>query len=134
MVKTRLGVSTKILGAAALLVFCFGGYLPGLVLAGYILLFEADENLRGTALVATGLQLGFSLLVYAVGFLPDLLGIIESFMNILNVYADWYIIHRLQNLMVSICNVARYVIMVLLAGACLVGKPVVPGFFKKLAE
>lgn len=134
MTKTRLGVSTKILGAAALLMFCFGGYLPGLVLAGYILMFEGDLDLRGTALVAAGLQLGFSLLGYVIGFLPDLLGIIESFMNILNVYADWYIIHRLQNLMVSICNVARYVVMILLAGACLIGKPVLPGFIKKLAE
>ena len=96
MVKTRLGVSTKVLGAAALLMFCFGGYLPGLVLAGYILLFEGDQDLRATALVATGLQLGFSLLVYVVGFLPDLLGIIESFMNILNTIQTMLLLFHLK--------------------------------------
>ena len=134
MTKTRLGVSTKVLGAAALLMFCFGGYFPGLVLAGYILLFEGDLDLRGTALMAAGLQLGFSLLSYVIGFLPDLLRIIESFLDILEVYVNWYMIDRLESLMISICNVARYVVLILLAGACLIGKPVLPGFIKKLAE
>lgn len=73
MQKTRLGLSVGVLGAAVYLLGLFEGYLPVLLLAGYILLFENNGWLRRCAVKAIVLMCAFSFLNIIIGLIPDLL-------------------------------------------------------------
>ena len=44
MQKTRLGTLDRVLGAALYLTAFFGGIIPVLLLAGYVLLFEENPG------------------------------------------------------------------------------------------
>ena len=44
MEKTKLGIPVNILGAVFYLLCMFGGYIPAILIAGYILIRETDEK------------------------------------------------------------------------------------------
>lgn len=132
MEKTKLGLSVGIVGAATYLLYQFGGYTPALLLVGYILLCETDAGLKRTALTATVIALGYSLLNYVVYLLPNMTGLLTSFLNIFGVYPELYIIDRIFNFLGSVAGFLKGLLMVFLAGASLLSKPVELPFLKKL--
>ncbi len=69
--KTKLGISIGLMGAALYFMGLFGGYIPLLLLAGYVLLFESNEWLRHTAVKAAVLTVIFSIVGVCLGFFND---------------------------------------------------------------
>ena len=132
MEKTKLGLSTSILGAAAFLVFHFGGYVAGLLLVGYILIRETDLDLRISAVTALMLSLAFSLVNTLVGLLPNVVGIFESLLYIFDVYLGIEVINDVFNFFYNVISLAKTVIFLLLAVFTLVGKPIRLPFIKKM--
>lgn len=80
--KTKLGVSVGILGAATYFLGLFSGYTVLALVVGYILLCEQDSWLRKTAVKALVISLCFSALYYVIDLLPGLLNMIDDLFGI----------------------------------------------------
>ena len=132
MEKTKLGLSVGVVGAAAFLLFQFGGYTPALLLVGYILLCESNAGLKKTALTATVIAIGYSLVNYAIYLLPNAINLLTSFLNIFGVYPELYIINRIFEFLSVTAGFLKGLLMVFLAGMSLLNKSVELPLLKKL--
>ena len=112
--KTKLGISVGLAGAAVYFLGLFGGYLALIVAVGYILLAEKNEWLRKAAVKAAVVMFAFSIVGAIVGFLPDLTSFISQFLGIFKVRPDLSIISSLSSLLVLVVNVLEKLVMLLL--------------------
>ena len=71
--KSKLGIHVGFLACICFLVAQFGGWVPLVLLAGYILLFEENYFLRMSALKAFLILLFFTLLSTLINLIPDVL-------------------------------------------------------------
>ena len=71
MQKARLGVSVGLLGSAMYLISLVSGFLPAVVLAGYVLLCEQNVWLKRCAVKAVALLVFFSLLQAPFQLIPN---------------------------------------------------------------
>ena len=79
--KTKIGVNVGVFGALIYFVALFGGYVPLLLLAGYVLLMEQNEWLKKTAIKAVAVLTVIYVWVNVVSLIPDMfswLGSISS--------------------------------------------------------
>ncbi len=99
--KTKLGVSVGVLAAATYFLGLFGGYTALVVLVGYVLLFEQDSWLRKSAVKAFALAVIFSIIYAVIGFIPDLMGMVDDVFGIFggdfNINFINYIVYFLQD-------------------------------------
>lgn len=82
MEKAKIGISVGVFGAIIYAVALFGGYLPTVLLIGYVLLMESNEWLKKTSVKALATLACFSILLLVVELIPDALNLITSFINI----------------------------------------------------
>ena len=82
MQKTKLGITIAMFAAAIYVVALVGGYVPAILLGGYVLLREENEWLKWNAVRAVALLACFSLLTALIGLIPDGVGTIVSFINL----------------------------------------------------
>lgn len=82
MQKSRLGISVGLLGAMVYFAGLINGLLLITILAGYILLAEDNEWLRRTSVKAVVLCVVFSFASIVVGFIPEAINVIDSFVSI----------------------------------------------------
>lgn len=82
MLKTKLGVSIALVGAA---MYFLGAYsfIPAVLLAGYVLIAEQNEWLKRQAAKMIGVVLLFGTLSIAVSWLDDI-------MSVLNIIVHWF--------------------------------------------
>ncbi len=82
MLKTKLGVSIALVGAA---MYFLGAYsfIPAVLLAGYVLIAEQNEWLKRQAAKMIGVVLLFGILSIAVSWLDDVVGV-------LNIIIHWF--------------------------------------------
>ena len=73
MPKTNLGVTVGLMAAAIYLLAIAGGYIPLLLIGGYVVLVEKDAWLKRVAIKALALMLLFSVIVTVIGLIPDVL-------------------------------------------------------------
>lgn len=112
--KTKLGISVGLLGAATYFLGLFSGNLILALLVGYILLFEQNEWLRKSAVKALALSIFFSLVSTLVGFIPDIIGIINNVTMIFGKSVSITVVTRIVTLIQSVISFARTVIMLVL--------------------
>lgn len=132
MERTRLGLSIPVMGAMVFLVFLTGGYVAGLLLLGYILLYEENAELKRVAVTALLITVGLSLLNALIGFLPDVIRVFESFLSMFGVYLDGGFVDRFFNFLYCIFNVLKTVVLVGFAALTMMGKPIKLSFVDKL--
>ncbi len=82
--KTNLGVTAGLLGAAAYFLGLFGGWIPVLLIAGYVLLNESNEWLRQTVVKAAVIVAFFSVLSACISFIPNAISLIDDLLDIFN--------------------------------------------------
>jgi len=80
--KTKLGISVGLLGAATYFVGLFSGYTVLALFVGYILLFEENIWLKRTAVKAFAINILFSLVSAVVGLIPNVIYLIDDLVNI----------------------------------------------------
>jgi hypothetical protein len=116
--KTKLGLSVGVTAMGIYLLGLFGGYVALLLVVGYVLLAEKDAWLRKAAAKALVLAMMFTLASYAISFLPDVLGVLNSLLNTFEVSFRYYWLTSLANALhgaLNICETLLFVYMALKA-------------------
>ena len=138
MQKTRLGIAVGLLGAGIYLAGLFGGFLATVVMAGYVLLFEENLWLRGSALKAIAVVMFFSLLSSIVGLIPDAIDVINNIANIFNDYVQPRVLLAIVSAVRAIIDLIEKVLLLLLTFKAFnqgtVTIPVVDGLINKYLE
>lgn len=80
--KTKLGISTAMVAAAAYLIGYFNGNFALLLIVGYVLLCESDEWLKKSVIKALVISLAFSLISAVIGFIPNAIDIVDDLVYI----------------------------------------------------
>ena len=130
MEKTKLGIPVWALGAAFYLICLFGGYIPAILVGGYILIRETGKDIRTAAVTGLAVLLVFSLLNMVFGFFPG-------------VVADMELLVRLEiaeGMVSALRDVQGFInwlgdaLLVVLAVFMLFKKPLSLGFLEKIAN
>lgn len=82
MLKTKLGISIALVGAAMYFLGMFS-FIPAVLLAGYVLIAEENEWVKRQAARMIGVVLLFGLLSIAIGWIDEIIGM-------LNIVVRWF--------------------------------------------
>ena len=140
MVKTKLGISVGLFGAALYFSGLFGGFLVLFLLAGYIMLAEENEWLKKTAVKAVALLIAFSLLPALVKLIPDLIGWINSILRVFSdkVSISTLLLSKIMDVIYSTIDIGKTVLFICLGIKAFnqgtIAIPVVDGVADKYAE
>lgn len=111
MQKSRLGIKTGAFGAAIYFTALFGGYLPLLLLTGYVLYFEENGWLRRTAVRAVTVMFFFSALSAGVGLVPKLLTVLDGLAGTFGGYVRVSALDSLASAAVGGIEIARILLL-----------------------
>lgn len=112
--KTKLGVSVGLLGAAAYFLGLFSGNVVLALLVGYVLLFEENEWLRRTVVKAMVIGIFFSVLTTVIGFIPDIIGIINNAAMVFGKTVSISVVSKIITFILSVISFVRVVLMLIL--------------------
>lgn len=119
MQKTKLGISVGLLGAALYFMGLFSGYMVTVLLAGYVLLCEDNAWLRRTAVKAVSVMVLFSLASAVVNLIPNVMGLMDSFVSIFGGHFYISFISNLVSTVVTALNLIQKLLMLVLGLAAL---------------
>ncbi len=114
MQKTKLGISVGLLGAAIYFMGLFSGYLPVIILAGYVLLCEENGWLRKNAVKAVCIMALFSLLSVVLNLVPNTITFIDDFLEIFHGYFRAGTLTKLFFVIVSALDIVEKLLMIVL--------------------
>jgi hypothetical protein len=118
--KSKLGISVGLIAALTYLIALFGGYIPLLLVVGYILICEQQRWLKVSAVKALVVVIGFSLISAIIGFIPNLLSLVNTFVNndglkIVELYYEFTsIINKIISFITTLLTIAEKVLLLLL--------------------
>ena len=122
MNKTKLGISTFLLAAIIYLLGLFSNTVALVVAVGYVLLREDDEWLRKSALRALILHIVLAALGYVIAFIPDIFGVVRSFLNIFGAHFSYSFVSNVQSFLGNALDIVRVVAFIILALLAFGGK------------
>ena len=134
MEKTKLGLPVCLAIAAVYLLVYFGGYTPALLVLGFVLLKEENQTLKISAITAVAVALAYSLINMLIGFIPNLLELVTSFIRVFDAYYYLDMPSAFINFLYNVLSVGRTVVFVALAVMAAMDKPILPGFIKKYLD
>ena len=114
MEKTKLGISVGLFGALLYAVGLWGGYFLTIAAVAYVLIREENAWLKQTAVKALALTFLFPLISVAIGIIPDLVGLVQSVMNLFDEFFSMEIILEIETVLRNILNIVEYVVFILL--------------------
>ncbi|MDE5590375.1 MAG: hypothetical protein K2J60_14750 [Acetatifactor sp.] len=104
MLKTKLGISIALVGAAMYFLGAFS-FTPAVLLAGYVLIAEENEWVKRQAAKMVGVVVLFSLLSIAVGWIDDVVGV-------LNIIVRWFNSDVYLSVPANLTSLCRYIITI----------------------
>ena len=115
MPKTRLGVSVGLLAALIYFSGLYNGFgIVLIVLAGYVLLFEADEWLRYSAVKAVAIVVSFAVLNTIIYYVPDFLGWVSTLIRIFKGTFNYSVVSDIISLFTTALSIIKSVILLAL--------------------
>lgn len=114
MMKTKIGISVGLFGAAIYFMGLFAGYMVLILLVGYALLFEENEWLKRTAVKSVVIYTCFSILFAIVGFIPDIIECIDGLCNIFEGSFHIAIVTRVVSFVQTILSIIEKALMLVL--------------------
>ena len=115
MENTKLGLPVGLLIALAFLLCLFGGYLPALLLVGYVFLREESETLKKGVLKAFALMIAFDLLLFAVNLIPSVVTLPKGLLSGFGLGFLFNVVDGFFDFIVSVVSLAERVIFVVYA-------------------
>lgn len=135
MEKTKLGISVGFAAAAIYFVAYFGGYVPAILMAGYVLIAEENQWLKRSAVKAVATLACFSALFAVIGLLPDALSWIGSLVDLFNGSFSYSVVSKILSVITGALGIAKTVIFLMLGFKALtlsnVKVPFVDNFLNK---
>lgn len=104
MLKTKLGISIALVGAAMHFLGAIS-FTPAVLLAGYVLIAEQNEWVKRQAAKMIGVVVLFGLLSIAVGWIDDVVGV-------LNIIVRWFNSDVYLSVPANLTNLIRYIISI----------------------
>ncbi len=129
--KTKLGISAGAFAALTFLMAIYGGYTVILLAIGYVLIAERNDWLRTTVVKAGVIMLFFSIVSTLLYAIPDLLGWINSFLNIFDKRFNYSVVTNIVRFLDDTLVIIRRVLFLLLALFALSMKTIKIGFVDK---
>lgn len=120
MEKTKLGISVGIAAAAIYFVAYFGGYVPAILMAGYVLIAEENQWLKRSAVKAVATLACFSALFAVIGLLPDALSWIGSLVDLFNGSFSYSVVSKILSVITEALDIAKTVIFLMLGVKALI--------------
>ena len=114
MEKTKLGLPVGLTAAVLGLLCYYGGYVASAIVVGYVLLKEENEFLKKFILKVLVLMVTFSVLNTVIYFIPNVLGVVYSLINIVNVDLYLGFVDRIINFLGNALSVVKIVVFLLL--------------------
>ena len=121
MEKTKLGISVGLMGALLYALGLFGGYFLTVAAVVYVLWREESVWLKQTAVKALALTFLFPVISLAIGVIPDLVGLVQSVLNLFDEFFSMEVVLEIEAILRSILNILEYVVFILL-GVMALGK------------
>ena len=112
------------MGALLYALGLFGGYFLTVAAVVYVLWREESVWLKQTAVKALALTFLFPVISLAIGVIPDLVGLVQSVMNLFDEFFSMEVILEIEAILRSILNILEYVVFILL-GVMTLGKKTV---------
>lgn len=129
--KTRFGVSVNAMAALVCFMALFGSYIPVLLLVGYIMIAEDNEYLKRIAAKALAVMVCFSLLGVVIGYIPNVIELINRVCAIFNGSFYVGIISKLISLITYILGILESLILLVMGIEALSGKNFPVGMIDK---
>lgn len=104
MLKTKLGISIALVGAAMYFLGAIS-FTPAVLLAGYVLIAEENEWVKRQAAKMIGVVVLFGLLSIAVGWIDDVVGV-------LNIIVRWFNSDVYLSVPANLTSLCRYIISI----------------------
>lgn len=114
MQKTKLGITISGLAAAIYLTCLFGGYIPGIILTGYVLMVEENEWLRRNAVKAIVLMMIFSVFIYGINLIPNVINCFEDMARAFGVSVEERLITGIFAAVVDVVDILRTIVFLIL--------------------
>ena len=124
MKKTKLGISENLMGGLCFVLALVGGYIPLMLLAGYILLKENSVALKKYVLNAFAALILFSLMVSVVGVFPDIVNFVDNFVGLFNGNCSAPIIDTIYYIVLYAVEIMKAVTLLMFAIMAVKGKVV----------
>lgn len=119
MQKTKLGISVGLLGAAIYVAGLAGGYIPALLLVGYVLWFEENEWLKKAAVKAIAVMMCVSFFTQLIGLIPDAFSWLSSLLGVVGLHIGYSWISTVVSVFTKGLDFLRTVVMLILAAKAL---------------
>lgn len=113
--KTKLGISVGLMGAAVCLATLFAGYTPAIILAGYVLICEENEWLKKTVVKALAVTFVLSFLSAVIGLIPDALSWIGSVFGVFSGSFKYDIVSSIISLIKKTIDIVEKVVLLCMA-------------------
>lgn len=104
MLKTKLGVSIALVGAAMYFLGAIS-FIPAALLAGYVLIAEQNEWVKRQAAKMIGVVVLFGLLSIAVGWIDD-------FVGVLNIIVRWFNSDVYLSVPANLTSLCQYILSI----------------------
>jgi hypothetical protein len=112
--KSKLGISVGLIAAAAYFTGLFSGYIPLILILGYVLIAEQNRWLKVSVVKALIICLAFSAMRFIIGFIPDLFGLVSSAAQIFDKGVTYFRLTSVTSFLVNILSIAESAILFIL--------------------
>lgn len=114
MQKTKLGVTVALFGAAIYFISLFGGYVPVIILGGYVLLMEENVWLKKAAVKSVAVLTMFALFSSLLNLIPGVISFVDDIFNIFGGYFTIGVVSAIVNMLTSALSLLRTLLFILL--------------------
>ena len=131
MEKTKLGLSVQVVSVLAFLLFLFGGYVPGLLLVGFVLICETNVDLKKTVVTALLLMIAFSAISTAINLLPNIYNAVVYLFRVFDEHPEADFVVEIFGFLDSALNLIKTFTFVVVVVRTILGKPLKLAFLDK---
>ena len=131
--KTKIGISAGAFAALTFLLALWGGYVPLILVVGYVFIAEKNEWLKTTVAKALVLTFCFVLLRFFLGAIPNVLDCLNSMIRIFSAESviDYSKFSQVISFIRNVLSIVEDVVFLLLALFALKMNTIKIGFVDK---
>jgi hypothetical protein len=112
--KTKLGITANLLGAGLYFIGLVGGWVPVILLAGYVLLFESNDWLKNAAIKAVAICVFFAIVSAIVGLIPNAITLVDNVFSIFKGNFSIAFVSKIVTLANTILTIAQKLLLLVL--------------------